>query len=251
MPAPRPPSPLPLPRLLLVTFLMSEGASSWPQSPGSVGEPRDNLGAGLSFPLRSAERCCPQCPLPPVAKSTKRTLLSGAVGKAPFPHAAMRDSSSPPRARMGPLFSAGRAWARQGAQYEDTTGIDSEHAVPVPPGHPGTPVPRDQAKCQRAPFQTLLWSKSHSHRALRLDRRVRDGQVCPRASLEGSVGWTWAPFSVRDDTCLFLGTAAALLRGGPGDTGTDAELATPRAPSKHPCAARGLKTGVSPGGVIF
>lgn len=143
---------------------MSEGASSWPQSPGSVGEPRDNLGAGLSFPLRSAERCCPQCPLPPVAKSTKRTLLSGAVGKAPFPHAVMRDSSSPPRARMGPLFSAGRAWARQGAQYEDTTGIDSEHAVPVPPGHPGTPVPRDQAKRQRAPFQTLLWSKSHSHR---------------------------------------------------------------------------------------
>lgn len=68
---------------------------------------------------------------------------------------------------MGSLFSAGRAWARQGARYEDTTGIDSEHAFPVPPGHPSTPVPRDQAKGQCAPFQTFLWSKFHAYKALR------------------------------------------------------------------------------------
>lgn len=91
---------------------------------------------------------------------------------------------------MGQLFSAGRAWARQGARYEDTTGIDSERAVPVPPGHPGTPVPRDQAKRQRAPFQILLWSRSRSHKALCLERRVRGGQVWPRASSEGDVGLT-------------------------------------------------------------
>lgn len=48
------------------------------------------------------------------------------------------------------------------------------------------------------------------------------------------MGRTWAPFSVQDDICVFLGTAAALLKGGRGDTGMgrDAELATPRAPSK-------------------
>lgn len=68
---------------------------------------------------------------------------------------------------MGSLFSAGRAWARQGARYEDTTGIDSEHAFPVPPGRPSTPVPRDQAKGQCVPFQTFLWSKFHAHKALR------------------------------------------------------------------------------------
>lgn len=145
---------------------------------------------------------------------------------------------------MGPLFSAGHAWPRQGARYEGTTGIDSEHAVPVPPGHSSTPVPRDQAKGQRAPFRILLWSKSHSHKALRLERRVRDGQVCPRASSEGGVGLTWAPFSVRDSICLFLDTAAAQLRGGPGDMGTDAELDAPRAPSQHLCATRGLKAKV-------
>lgn len=48
------------------------------------------------------------------------------------------------------------------------------------------------------------------------------------------MGRTWAPFSVQDDICVFWGTAAALLKGGPGDTGMgrDVELATPRAPSK-------------------
>lgn len=200
-----------------------------PKAQAPLGEPHDDLGAGLSFTLRNAERRCPQCPLLSVAKSTKRTLLSGAVGKAPFPHAAMRDSSGQPRTRMDLLFSAGWAWARQGARYEDTTGIDSEHAIPIPPGHPSTPVPRDQAKGQRAPFQTLLWSKLHAHKALRPERRGRDGPVCPRADLEGGVGRTWAPFSVWDNICVFLGTAAALLRRGPGDMGTgrDTELATP------------------------
>lgn len=124
-----------------------------PKAQAPSGEPRDDLGAGLGFILRNVECCCPQCPLPSVAKSTKQTLLSGAVGKAPFPHAAMRDSSGQPRTRMGSLFSAGRAWARQGARYEDTTGIDSEHAFPVPRATPAHLCLGTRQRASALPFR--------------------------------------------------------------------------------------------------
>lgn len=84
-----------------------------------------------------------------------RQSSAGAVGKAPFPDATMRDSGRRPSTRMGLLFSADQAWARQRARDEDTMAIDSGRTVPTLPGLPSTPVRRHQAVGQRAPFQSL------------------------------------------------------------------------------------------------